>query len=64
MVLLDAGSDASAITTFATGLGASVIAHSPHFTIITKTGSEPGGAGVKRSPHFTAISGAAPAGTK
>jgi hypothetical protein len=58
-VPVDAGG--ATATTFTTGLGSGVIAHSANFTIITKTGQEPGGAGVKSSTNFTVISGAAPA---
>jgi hypothetical protein len=58
------GADASAIATFVSGLGSSVVAHSAHFTVVTKTGELPGGAGVKSSAHFTLVSGAAAAGTK
>jgi hypothetical protein len=58
------GVDAGPASSFVTGLGPSMVAHSAHFTLITKTGGEPGGAGVKTSAHFTAISGVAPASSK
>lgn len=63
----DAGTDAGTTpnaSTFATGLGPAVVAHSAHFTLITKTGGEPGGAGVKSSSSFKIVSGVAAAGTK
>jgi hypothetical protein len=53
--------DASAVT-LTTGLGAGTVSHSQHFTLITKTGNEPGGAGVKGSQSYHLISGAAAAG--
>jgi hypothetical protein len=58
------GIDAGPASSFVSGLGPSMVAHSAHFTLITKTGGEPGGAGVKTSPHFTAISGVAPASSQ
>jgi hypothetical protein len=61
-VPFDGGVDAS--TFFPTGLGSGVVAHSAHFSLITKTGMEPGGAGVHSSTSFKMISGVAPAGTK
>ena len=61
---MDGGIDAASAAAFVTGLGPGVVARSAHFTIITKTGNEPGGAGVKSSPRFTVVSGAAPAATK
>jgi hypothetical protein len=45
-----------------TGLGSGAITRSAHFTLVTKTGQEPGGAGVKRSTSFKMVSGTAPAG--
>jgi hypothetical protein len=54
--------DASAF--FSTGLGSGVVAHSAHFTLVTKTGTEPGGAGVRSSKSFKMISGVTPAATK
>jgi hypothetical protein len=53
--------DAS-VATLTTGLGAGTVTHSQHYTLITKTGNEPGGAGVKSSSSFHLISGAAAAG--
>jgi hypothetical protein len=58
-VLVDGGGPVASLTT---GLGSGIVAHSAHFTLITKTGDEPGGAGLKSSEHFTVVSGAAPAG--
>jgi hypothetical protein len=58
-VLFDSGAFAS----LTTGLGSGVVAHSTHFTIITKTGEVPG-AGIKSSANFKDISGAAPAAAK
>jgi hypothetical protein len=58
------GFDAGTPATFVTGLGPSVVSRSAHFTLITKTGDEPGGAGVKSSASFKLISGGAPASTK
>ena len=63
-IAVDAGLDAAALATFVTGLGSGVVAHSANFTLVTKTGNEPGGAGVKSSPSFRVISGVAPAATK
>jgi hypothetical protein len=60
----DAGFDAGSLAAFVTGLGPGVVAHSTHFTVITKTGNEPGGAGVKSSASFKMISGASPAATQ
>ena len=64
VITIDAGFDAGRPPTLVTGLGSGVVAHSAHFTLVTKTGSEPGGSGVKRSATFTVISGAAPAATQ
>jgi hypothetical protein len=52
--------DAAVTASLTTGLGSGVVAHSAHFTIITKTGQVPG-AGIKSSANFKVISGAAPA---
>ena len=57
VITIDAGFDAGRPPTLVTGLGSGVVAHSAHFTLVTKTGSEPGGSGVKRSATFTVISG-------
>jgi hypothetical protein len=54
---VDAGPDAAPRFTSFTGVGSGVVAHSQHFTVITKTGDEPGGAGVKSSKSFTVVSG-------
>ncbi len=52
------------IPALVTGLGSGQVEHSEHFTLITKTGDLPGGAGVKSSASFHIISGAAPASSK
>jgi hypothetical protein len=59
--VLDGGVDAAAF--FSSGLGSGIVAHSTHFTLITKTGTAPGGAGVGSSTSYKLISGATPAGT-
>jgi hypothetical protein len=46
------------------GIGAGIVAHSAHFSLITKTGMEPGGSGVHSSPSFKVISGTAPGASK
>jgi hypothetical protein len=46
------------------GIGAGIFAHSTHFSLITKTGMEPGGSGVHSSPTFKVISGTAPGASK
>jgi hypothetical protein len=56
----DGGIEAGAF--FAGGLGSGVVAHSAHFTLITKTGTEPGGAGLHSSSSFKLVSGATPPG--
>ena len=61
--LLDAGLDATAPTAFS-GLGSGIVTHSAHFTLVTKTGNEPGGAGVHGSQNFKVISGVAPSAAK
>jgi hypothetical protein len=61
--VLDAGLDATAPTAFS-GLGSGIVTHSAHFTLITKTGNEPGGAGVHGSQNFKVISGLAPSAAK
>jgi hypothetical protein len=55
----DASFDAATLKSLVTGLGSSVVSRSQHFSLVTKTGNEPGGAGVKSSAHFTLVSGAA-----
>ena len=60
IMAVDAGVDAATLQSLVTGLGPGVVAHSAHFTLVTKTGSEPGGAGLKSSANFKLISGAAP----
>ncbi len=54
------GIDGAVSASLTTGLGSGVVAHSAHFTLITKTGEVPG-AGPKNSANFKVISGAAPA---
>ena len=61
--VVEAGVDARAPAAFS-GLGSGIVAHSAHFTLITKTGNEPGGAGVHGSKSFKVISGIGPSGTK
>jgi hypothetical protein len=58
-VLVDA-----AVPGFVTGLGSGQVEHSPNFTLITKTGDMPGGAGVKSSASFHLISGVGASATK
>jgi hypothetical protein len=53
----------AAVTSYA-GIGAGIVAHSTHFSLITKTGMEPGGSGVHSSPSFKVISGTAPGATQ
>ncbi len=50
---------------FSTGLGAgAVVTKSSKYTLITKTGSSPGGHGVSKTPAHTAVSGAASSSKK
>jgi hypothetical protein len=63
-VYVDGGPEDGSKPTAFTGFGSGVVAHSAHFTIVTKTGNEPGGAGVKSSPNFKVVSGIAPNATK
>ena len=52
------------LESFSTGIGAgATVAHSKSFTLITRTGGTPGGAGVKKSQGFTIVGGVTPAGT-
>jgi hypothetical protein len=53
-----------AVPGFVTGLGSGQVEHSPSFTLITKTGDLPGGAGLKSSPSFHLISGVGASATK
>jgi hypothetical protein len=53
-----------AVPGFVTGLGSGQVEHSPNFTLITKTGDMPGGAGVKSSANFHRISGVGASATK
>ncbi len=53
-----------AVPGFVTGLGSGQVEHSPSFTLITKTGDMPGGAGVKSSASFHLISGVGASATK
>ncbi len=53
-----------AVPGFVTGLGSGQVEHSPNFTLITKTGDLPGGAGVKSSASFHLISGVGASATK
>jgi hypothetical protein len=53
-----------AVPGFVSGLGSGQVEHSPNFTLITKTGDMPGGAGVKGSPNFHLISGVGASATK
>ena len=62
--VVEAGVDASATKAAFSGLGSGIVTHSAHFTLITKTGNEPGGAGVHGSKSFKVISGIGPSGTK
>jgi hypothetical protein len=59
-LFVDGGIDAG--TYFAGGLGSAIVAHSAHFTLITKTGTGPGGAGLHSSSSFKLVSGATPPG--
>jgi hypothetical protein len=60
---IDAGPESG--VPFSTGLGAgAVVTKSAKYTLITKTGSSPGGHGVSKTPAHTAVSGAASSSKK